>query len=60
MGDTCSPRCKCDYSANAIVLIKRIMQEIRATGKCGEFTVKWNGNAWELRKCAPPLVVRET
>lgn len=43
----------------ALELVARIMREIRMTGKCGEFTCKWNGSAWEFRKCQPPEIVRE-
>ena len=39
--------------------IARLMRDIRATGKCGEFTAKWNGSAWELRRCDAPVIVRE-
>ena len=43
----------------ALELVERIMREIRMTGKCGEFTGKWNGCAWEFRKCEPPEIARE-
>jgi len=43
----------------ALSRVERIMREIRMTGKCGEFTGKWNGSAWEFRKCEPPEIVRE-
>ncbi len=55
----CGNDCQCNYSARALGEIKRVMSEIRASGKCGEITVKWNGAAWEIRKCEPPVIVRE-
>lgn len=44
----------------ALALIWRIMRGIRMTGKCGEFTCKWNGSMWEIRKCEPPVIIRDT
>ena len=43
----------------ALAEVRRIMREIRMTGKCGEFTGKWNGAVWEFRKCEPPTIARE-
>ena len=43
----------------ALAEVRRIMREIRMTGKCGECTGKWNGSAWEFRKCEPPTIARE-
>jgi SUMO ligase MMS21 Smc5/6 complex component len=62
----CGVECKCnkdvsvrDYVTPALLETRRIMREIRASGKCGEFTIKWNGAAWEIRKCEPPIIVRD-
>lgn len=30
--------------------IKRIMDDIRATGKCGMFVARWDGQAWCFHK----------
>ena len=39
--------------------VQRIMQEIRATGKCGMFVARWDGQAWCFHVCPGPLRVIE-
>ena len=40
--------------------VQRIMAEIRATGKCGMFVARWDGQAWCFHVCAPPARINET
>lgn len=37
----------------------RIMRDIRATGKCGMFVVRWDGQAWCFHVCDPPARINE-
>jgi hypothetical protein len=42
-----------------MVEVQRIMQDIRATGKCGMFVARWDGRAWCFHVCDPPCKVNE-
>lgn len=47
-------------ATQALITIQRIMQDIRATGKCGMFVARWDGQAWCFHVCDPPARVNET
>lgn len=36
-----------------------VMDEIRATGKCGMLVIRWDGQAWCIHRCDPPCRVNE-
>jgi hypothetical protein len=42
-----------------IARIIHLMAEIRRTGKCGMFVVRWDGQAWCFHVCDPPCRVNE-
>lgn len=39
--------------------IGRVMQDIRASGKCGMVVIRWDGSAWNIHRCDPPCRVNE-
>jgi len=43
----------------ALVEIRRVMREIRASGKCGTVVARWDGQAWCISKTDPPCRVNE-
>lgn len=43
----------------AMVEVQRIMQDIRATGKCGMFVARWDGQAWCFHVCNAPARINE-
>lgn len=39
---------------------RRIMREIRATGRCGMFVARWDGQAWCFHVCDAPARINES
>lgn len=43
----------------ALARVRQLMRDIRATGKCGMFVVRWDGAAWCFHLCDAPVRVNE-
>jgi hypothetical protein len=43
----------------ALVEVRRMMRDIRSSGKCGIIVARWDGSAWCISKTEPPCRVNE-
>lgn len=47
------------HATPALLEVRRVMREIRASGKCGMLVARWDGQAWCIHRCDPPARVNE-